>query len=70
MDLWPLQKLDVLRTRTWSIPRNFLELSHEVVGRGKFGSLVKGHVNKNGQQVACNVQVVPGFIKHNLNFEF
>jgi hypothetical protein len=35
-------------------------MSHEVVGRGRFGSIVKGNVNKRGKLEGCNVQVVPG----------
>ncbi len=57
-----LPQLQVLRTKVWNIPRNFLELSHEVIGRGRFGSLVKGNVNKSGGMEAVNVQVVPGKI--------
>ena len=55
------QKLDALRGKVWTIPRNFLDLTHEVVGRGKFGSVIKATVNNRGQQMtnAC-VQVVPG----------
>ena len=55
------QRMDVLRAKVWAIPRNFLDLSHEVVGRGKFGSVIKASVNNRGQQMtkAC-VQVVPG----------
>ena len=51
--------LDSLRSKIWMIPRNFLEISHEVVGRGKFGSVMKGSVNQGSQFSACNVQVVP-----------
>ena len=55
------RRLDVLRAKVWTIPRNFLDLTHEVVGRGKFGSVIKATVNNRGQQTtkAC-VQVVPG----------
>ena len=38
-------------------------MSHEVVGRGRFGSIVKGNVNRRGKLEACNVQVVPGRLK-------
>ena len=37
-----VSKMDSIRSRVWNIPVNFLELSHEVIGRGRFGSLVKG----------------------------
>ena len=55
------QRLDALRAKVWTVPRNFLELSHEVVGRGKFGSVIKAMVNNRGQKMtnAC-VQVIPG----------
>ncbi len=49
-----------LRQRVWQIPRNFLELSHVVIGRGRFGSVLKGKVNKRGVEEAAIVQVVPG----------
>ena len=54
-------KFDVLRSKVWTVPRNFLELTHEVVGRGKFGSVIKATVNNRGQKMinSC-VQVVPG----------
>jgi len=54
--------LDSLRSKIWMIPRNFVELSHEVVGRGKFGSVMKGSVNQGSQFTGCNVQVVPNKI--------
>ena len=55
------QRLDVLKSKVWTIPRNFLELTHEVVGRGKFGSVIKAVVNNRGQKMinTC-VQVIPG----------
>ena len=37
--------MEFIRSRIWNIPVNFLELSHEVIGRGQFGSLVKGRIN-------------------------
>ena len=40
-----VSKMDFIRSRIWNIPVNFLELSHEVIGRGQFGSLVKGRIN-------------------------
>ena len=53
--------MDGIRSQTWNIPINFLDLSHEVVGRGRFGSVIKGRVNRQGWQNA-NVQVVPAKI--------
>ena len=41
-----VSKMDSIRSRIWNIPVNFLELSHEVIGRGRFGSLVKGEFFK------------------------
>ena len=57
------KRLDMLKSNVWTVPRNFLELTHEVVGRGKFGSVIKASVNNRGQKMvnAC-VQVVPGNI--------
>ncbi|TRY75642.1 hypothetical protein TCAL_04584 [Tigriopus californicus] len=54
-----LSGLDLLRESVWQIPRNFLELTHEVVGRGRFGSVIKGIVNSGEGQEAAIVQVVP-----------
>jgi hypothetical protein len=51
-----------LRQTIWQIPRNFLELTHVVIGRGRFGSVIKGKVNKRGAEEATIVQVVPGKI--------
>jgi len=50
--------LDSLKDKVWIIPKNFVELSHEVLGRGKFGSVMKGRVSVNGQLVPCNTQVI------------
>lgn len=51
-----------IRRTVWQIPRNFLDLSHVVIGRGKFGSVIKGKVNNRGAEDAAIVQVVPGKI--------
>jgi len=50
--------LDSLKDKVWIIPKNFVELSHEVLGRGKFGSVMKGQVSANGQLIPCNTQVI------------
>merc|ERR1711997_9706 len=57
------ERLEGLKSNVWTIPRNFLELTHEVVGRGKFGSVIKAMVNNRGQKMtnAC-VQVIPAKI--------
>lgn len=52
------------------MPRNFLELTHEVIGRGQYGSLVKGTVNKRGAIEAVNIQVVPGKILEDSEMQF
>ena len=55
----PLAKL---RSKVWQMPRNFLELTHEVIGRGKFGSVIRGQVTQQspgGAPHAAVVQVVP-----------
>ena len=43
----------------WQIPRNFLQVSSEVIGKGKFGSVVKGMVNQKGTENYAVVQIVP-----------
>ncbi len=53
----PSPALDSLRERVWQIPRNFLQLSGEVVGRGSFGSVIRGTVNLRGRRRAAIVQV-------------
>ena len=62
-------RMDNIRAQIWNIPRNFLELTHEVIGRGKFGSLVKGKVNKRGHIENVNIQVVPGKILEESEFK-
>ena len=57
-----LSKMDSIRAKVWNIPVNFLDLSHEVIGRGRFGSVVKGQVNRYGRMEHVNIQVVPGKI--------
>jgi hypothetical protein len=51
--------LEHVRDRVWHVPRNFLALSHEVVGRGRFGSVIRARVNVRGVDVPAVVQVVP-----------
>lgn len=55
-------RLDVIKSKVWNIPRNFVELTHDVIGRGRFGSVVKGNVNKRGVVESAKVQVVPAKI--------
>ena len=54
------QQLEVVKNQIWTIPRNFVNLSQDVVGRGKFGTILKATVNKRGAISRANVQVVPG----------
>ena len=51
-------QLDSIRGRVWMIPRNFLELSREAVGRGRFGTAVRGSVSQAGQFSPCTVLAV------------
>ncbi|CAB4066545.1 unnamed protein product [Lepeophtheirus salmonis] len=39
-------QMEAIRRQVWLIPRASLELSHEVIGRGKYGSVVNGHILK------------------------
>ena len=50
--------LNVIKAKVWMIPKNFVELSHEVLGRGKFGSVLKGQVQTSGRVIWCNTQHV------------
>ncbi len=44
----------------WMIPRDFLDLQQgKVVGKGRFGSVLKGTVNLQGRQQAAIVVQVP-----------
>ena len=54
--------MESLKDKVWMIPKNFVELNHEVLGRGKFGSVMKGHVTLNGQIINCNSQVISNTI--------
>ena len=51
-----LQSLD---GKVWQIPRNFVDVQNEVMGRGRFGTVMKGTVNLNQESVVCNVYIVP-----------
>ena len=48
--------LESLKSKVWLIPKNFVELSHEVVGRGRFGSVIKASVHNGGRVVPCTTQ--------------
>ena len=53
------ESLQSLKGKLWMIPKNFVELSHEVVGRGRFGSVIKARVHSSGGGVtACTTQQV------------
>ena len=45
--------------KVWQIPRNFVEVQNEVLGRGKFGTAMKGTVSMNNEIVPCNVYIIP-----------
>ena len=51
--------LESLKGKVWLIPKNFLEVSGEVLGEGKFGSVVRATVSSQGRPVSCNTQVIP-----------
>ena len=50
--------LESLTGKVWRIPKNFVELSHEVVGRGRFGSVIKARVHSGGGVTSCTTQQV------------
>lgn len=56
------ETLNALRQHLWQIPRNFLDMSHEVLGRGRYGSVLKGKVNRQGVPQNAGVYVVPSEI--------
>ena len=52
--------LHSLEGKVWQVPRNFVDIQNEVLGRGKFGTVMNGTVVLNGgEQVGCNVYVIP-----------
>ena len=52
------ESLQSLKGKVWMIPKNFVELSHEVVGRGRFGSVIKARVHSEGGVRICTTQQV------------
>merc|ERR1719362_2542341 len=51
--------LESLRGKVWLIPKNFVEASGEVLGQGKFGSVVRATVSSQAGPLPCNTQVIP-----------
>ena len=51
--------LQSLEGKVWQVPRNFVDIQNEVLGRGKFGTVMNGTVVINGEQENCNVYSVP-----------
>ena len=49
---------NLMKAKTWMIPKNFVDVSGEVLGRGRFGSVFKGQVQANGRVMWCNTQHV------------
>jgi len=49
-----------LTNRVWQIPRNFLEVNTEVVGRGRFGTVMRATVHHGTTATAvCTAQIIP-----------
>jgi hypothetical protein len=49
-----------LTNRVWQIPRNFLEVNTEVVGRGRFGTVMRAIVHRGSSVTAvCTAQIIP-----------
>jgi len=51
--------LESLRGKVWLIPKNFVEASGDVLGQGRFGSVVRATVSSQGGPIPCNTQVIP-----------
>lgn len=50
-DFWEL-----LKERYWSIPKELLDISEEVLGKGHFGEVRRGTVHKRGKPISVLVQ--------------
>ena len=61
--------LESLKGKVWIIPKNFVELSHEVVGRGRFGSVIKAVLHSGGGATSCTTQQVPSLAGHEDSLE-
>lgn len=57
-DFW-----EVLKERYWSIPKNLLEVSEQVIGNGHFGEVRKGVVQKRGKPITVLIQLTQSNIK-------
>ncbi|XP_071439053.1 putative inactive tyrosine-protein kinase Wsck [Hetaerina americana] len=54
----PINHYDNLKKKVWNIPKNFLEIKSEVIGQGKYGSVVKGTVRQRGTPVPVTIHYV------------
>ena len=50
--------LNTLKTRCWMIPKNFLEIGGEVLGRGEYGSVIRGQLHSQDRVIWCNTQTI------------
>ncbi|XP_046407211.1 putative tyrosine-protein kinase Wsck isoform X2 [Ischnura elegans] len=57
-DEGPINHYDNLKKRVWNIPKNFLEIRSEVIGQGKYGSVVKGTVRQRGTPIPVTIHYV------------
>ena len=51
--------LESLDNKVWQIPRNFVEVKNEILGRGRFGTVMSGIVNIDQEAVNANVYIIP-----------
>ena len=48
-----------LTNRVWQIPRNFLDVNTEVVGRGRYGTVMRANVHNQQGPASCMAQIIP-----------
>ncbi|KAG8235885.1 hypothetical protein J437_LFUL010115 [Ladona fulva] len=64
-DEGPINYYDNLKKKVWNIPKNFLEVRSEGIGKGKYGTVVKGSVKQRGSPVPVSVHYIADeFCKH------
>lgn len=49
-----------LHRQVWNIPRNFLDVHSDIIGKGKFGNVYKGTVQQRGFPVPATVYSIAG----------
>lgn len=49
-----------LHRQVWNIPRNFLDVHSDIIGKGKFGTVYKGTVQQRGFPVPTTVYSIAG----------